>query len=181
MGAGNDEVPALVDQRPLGLRRRPPEQEGDMRTLRLGRTFDAVFLHDAVMYMTTEAELRAAIDTAAIHTRPGGVALFLPDFVTETFEETTEHGGHDGTDGRSLRYLDWVRRVDETVYEVDYAVLLREPGKPVRVEHDTHREGLFPRATWRRLFAESGLQELTPSAPDPYEDDHVVFLLRKPG
>jgi len=26
--------------------------EGDMRTLRLGHTFDAVFLHDAVMYLT---------------------------------------------------------------------------------------------------------------------------------
>ena len=26
--------------------------EGDMRTLRLGRTFDAVLIHDAVMYMT---------------------------------------------------------------------------------------------------------------------------------
>src|SRR5688572_5543710 len=26
----------------------------DMRTLRLGREFDAVFVHDAVMYLTTE-------------------------------------------------------------------------------------------------------------------------------
>ena len=155
--------------------------KGDMRTLRLGRTFDAVFLHDAVMYMTTENDLRAAIATAAVHTRAGGVALFLPDFITETFEETTEHGGHDGADGRSLRYLDWVRRVDETTYEVDYAVLLREPGKPVRVEHDTHREGLFPRNTWLRLFAEAGLEQITPNVPDPYEDEHVVFLLRKPA
>ena len=27
--------------------------EGDMRTLRLGRTFDAVIIHDAIVYMTT--------------------------------------------------------------------------------------------------------------------------------
>jgi len=35
-----------------------PEAEhilGDMRTLRLGRTFDAVLIHDAICYMTTEA------------------------------------------------------------------------------------------------------------------------------
>ena len=34
---------------------------GDMRTLRLGRTFDAVFVHDAVAYMTTESDLRDCI------------------------------------------------------------------------------------------------------------------------
>jgi trans-aconitate methyltransferase len=32
---------------------------GDMRNVRLGRTFDAVFVHDAIMYMTTEVDLRA--------------------------------------------------------------------------------------------------------------------------
>ena len=35
---------------------------GDMRTVRLGQEFDAVFVHDAVMYMTGEADLRAALD-----------------------------------------------------------------------------------------------------------------------
>ena len=42
-------------------RRLNPEcahHQGDMRTLRLGRDFDAVFVHDAVDYMTTEDELR---------------------------------------------------------------------------------------------------------------------------
>src|SRR5262249_18737121 len=36
---------------------------GDMRTLRLGRQFDAVFVHDAVDYMTTVDDLRAAMET----------------------------------------------------------------------------------------------------------------------
>ena len=58
---------------------------GDMRTLRLGRTFDAVFAHDAVMYMATEDALRACMGTAFAHTRPGGVAVFVPDFTRETF------------------------------------------------------------------------------------------------
>ena len=56
--------------------------DGDMRTVRLGRQFDAVFVHDAVCYMTTESDLRLAIETAFVHCRPGGVALFAPDFVT---------------------------------------------------------------------------------------------------
>lgn len=65
---------------------------GDMRTVRLGRTFDGVFIHDAVDYMTTEQDLRAAIATAFVHCRPGGLALFVPDATAETFEPGTDHG-----------------------------------------------------------------------------------------
>src|SRR6185436_20585470 len=46
--------------------------EGDMRTVRLGREFDCVFVHDAVVYMTTEDDLRRAIETAYLHCKPGG-------------------------------------------------------------------------------------------------------------
>ena len=72
---------------------------GDMRTVRLGRTFDAVFVYDAVMYITTEDDLHAALATVAIHLAPGGVALVAPDATTETFREATEHGGGDEADG----------------------------------------------------------------------------------
>jgi SAM-dependent methyltransferase len=40
--------------------------EGDMRTVRLGRQFDCVFVHDAVCYMTTEDDLRRAVETSFI-------------------------------------------------------------------------------------------------------------------
>src|SRR3990172_4246630 len=53
--------------------------EGDMRSLRLGRSFDAVFVHDAIAYMTGESDLRSALETALVHCRPGGAALFCPD------------------------------------------------------------------------------------------------------
>src|SRR5205085_10089003 len=68
---------------------------GDMRTARLGRTFDAVFIHDAIMYMLTEADLRSALQTARVHCAPGGAALFVPDWMKETFAPRTGHGGHD--------------------------------------------------------------------------------------
>jgi SAM-dependent methyltransferase len=41
--------------------------EGDMRVLRLGRMFDGVLIHDAIMYMTSEEDLRAALVTAYEH------------------------------------------------------------------------------------------------------------------
>ena len=131
--------------------------EGDMRTLRLDRTFDAVFIHDAICYMTTEADLRRAIETAFVHCRPGGAALFAPDHVRENFRPTTDEGGHDGEE-RSLRYLEWTWDPDpsDTSYVVDYAYLLREADGSVQVEHDRHLEGLFSRAVWLRLISEAG-------------------------
>ena len=69
--------------------------EGDMRTLRLGRTFDGVLIHDAIMYMISEEDLRAALLTAHEHCKPGGVAVFVPDWVAETFQPGTAHEGVD--------------------------------------------------------------------------------------
>jgi SAM-dependent methyltransferase len=156
---------------------------GDMRTLRLGRTFDVVLLHDAVMYMVTEDDLRAALVTAAAHLRPGGVLVITPDFTAESFEADAKHGGHDGPDGRSLRYLEWHVDPDpaDTSYVTDFVMLLREPGKPLRVEHDQHVEGLFDDATWRRLLEEAGLEVLDVDAlgvEDPFADEHAVFVAR---
>src|SRR3712207_9249425 len=62
---------------------------GDMRTLRLGRAFDVVFVHDAIDYMTTREDLRLALETAAVHCKPDGLGLFVPDYVREAFEPST--------------------------------------------------------------------------------------------
>jgi len=128
--------------------------EGDMRTLRLGRLFDAVFIHDAIDYITSPDDLRRSMETAFAHCRPGGAALFTPDHVRETSLPLTDHGGHDG-DGRALRYLEWTYDPDETdtTYVVEFAYLLREAGQPVRFEHEQHVCGLFPRSWWLQLFS----------------------------
>lgn len=130
---------------------------GDMRTLRLGRTFDAVFAHDALCYMLTEADLRAVFDTARAHLRPGGVFLVAPDYVAETFAPETDDGGSDG-DGRAMRYFAWVwqRAGEPERYVVDYAIMTRVGDGDTAVHHDRHEEGLFPRATWVRLLEGAG-------------------------
>jgi hypothetical protein len=130
-----------------------------MRTVRLGRQFDAVFVHDAVVYMTSEADLRAAMKTAFVHCKPGGVALFVPDHTRDNFTSSTDHGGYDSVD-RGLRYVEWTWDPDpsDCTYTVDYAYLLRDRDGSVRVEHDRHIEGLFGRADWLRWVAEAGFQ-----------------------
>jgi hypothetical protein len=125
-----------------------------MRSLRLGREYDAVFAHDAICYLTTEDDLRQAMTTAFVHCRPGGVALFAPDHVRENFVQSTDHGGNDGDDGRALRYLEWTFDPDpsDTTCTAEYAYLLHEPGKPTRSVFDRHLVGLFARADWLRLL-----------------------------
>ena len=158
--------------------------QGDMRTLRLGRKFDAVFVHDAVVYMTAKKDLRAAIETAFVHCRRGGAALFAPDHVREKFKPYTDHGGHDGEDGRGLRYLEWTWDPDpsDDTYTVDFAYLLREADGSVRVEKDRHIEGVFSRDTWLRLLTEAGFKAeriaFDHSELDP--GSYEIFVARKP-
>ena len=126
--------------------------EGDMRTLRLdGPKFDAVFVHDAVSYLTSEADIRSMAATAAFHCRPGGAIAVMPDHVIELFTPPyTEHGGHDGADGRGMRYLMWSTDPDpsDSTYLADFAYLLRHPDGSVSVEHDRHVLGIFPESVW---------------------------------
>jgi SAM-dependent methyltransferase len=150
--------------------------QGDMRTVRLNRTFDVVFIHDAIEYMTTLDDLRKAIETAFMHCKSGGLALFVPDTVRETFEPSTDHGGEDG-DERSVRYLEWTYDPDETdtTYITDYVFVLRQDNQPVRIEHDQHVLGLFARDEWLRLLHETGFD--AEFVIDPFE--RHVFVARK--
>ncbi len=167
-------------------RRLNPEcvhQQGDMRTVRLGRAFDAVFVHDAIDYMTTEDDLRRAIETAFAHCRPGGVAVFVPDHIAETFAPASDHAGHDGDDGRGVRFLEWTWRPDpaDTQILTEYAFLLRDPDGSVRVEHETHRTGLFARDAWLALLAGAGFEPTVDAgeiADDP--TGREWFVARRP-
>jgi SAM-dependent methyltransferase len=175
----------LVDLSPAMLevsRTYNPECEhlvGDMRSVRLGRIFDIVFVHDAVMYMTTKADLLRAMETAWTHCAPGGLAMFVPDCTRESYAEAiqeVEVSGEDG-EGRGLRCLSWTfdPDPDDATFNTHFAFMLRE-GALVTVEHDAHVEGLFGREDWLRLLRQAGFE---PSIiADPYGRD--VFVARKP-
>jgi hypothetical protein len=110
------------------------------------------------MYARTAVALRATLATAARHCRPGGTLVVLPDNVTENFKSSTTVGGEDGSDGRGLRFLEWVwdpSPADES-YDVAYAFLLRHADGTVSTECDRHRLGLFPVASWLNWLREAG-------------------------
>ncbi len=135
--------------------------QGDMRSIRLNRVFDAVFIQDAIAYMATEADLRLAIKTAFEHCRPGGVALFAPDYTSESFFPSTYHDGHDKGDN-GMRYLEWIYDPDpcDNRFTVDFAFLLKS-GQDVRCEYDRHICGLFSQKDWLKIITDTGFKVKT--------------------
>jgi SAM-dependent methyltransferase len=180
----------LVDLSPQMLevsRRENPEcvhaEPADMREVRLGAVFDAVLVHDAIEYMTTLDDLAAAVRTAFAHCRPGGMAVFLPDHVTETFESGSDHGGGDTTDGRAARYLAWCwdPDPDDSWVVTQYSFMLRDADGAVAVAHECHRTGLFSRGEWLAVLADAGFE---PSAVEEDTDEdrapRTVFVGHRP-
>ncbi len=157
--------------------------QGDMRDVRLGREFDAVFVHDAVSYMTTLDDLALAARTAFVHCRSGGAALFAPDALRETFREQTNCGG-DADDARALRYLQWIwdPDPDDGTYVADWVYVLREGRREPRVERDRHVFGLFSRDQWLGVLRDAGFE----ARSEPLVHSQVpagsveTFVARKP-
>ncbi len=162
---------------------------GDMRTLKLDRRFDGVFIHDAVMSMVTADDLLAVMRTAFEHLRPGGVALFCPDFLADDLVPYVDCGGFDGDDGRSLRYLEWVRdpRPAEERVRWTFTFNLQHPDGRLEVLVDDGDGGLFAEARWIELLEKVGFTvevcrtdgPVCPSGEGP--PGQTQFLARRPG
>ena len=169
-----DLCPAMIEQ----ARRLNPGvafHVGDMRTIRLGRRFDGVLVHDAISHMRTEDDLRAVFATAVANLRAGGLFVAGPDWLRETFRGPyTECRTHsDG--GTTFTYFEYTHDPDpaDTIVETLMWYLIREGDRPLRVESDRHVLGLFPLATWQRLLTEAGFRVQT----EPYDCDGVASCL----
>ena len=153
-------------------------QVGDMRSVRLGRTFDAVIVHDAISYMLTEDELRAAFTTAREHLSPGGVFIAAPDWYVETFPATDSVSSKiKRRNGEELCFVEFLHdpNPSDTTVESVFLYMFKE-ADDVRVEEDRHTTGLFPLRTWLSLIAEAGF--CVEKWPYPvHEDGHEAHLL----
>lgn len=131
--------------------------QGDMRDVRIDQKFDLIFIHDAIMFMTSREDLLKVFETAKAYLNDGGFLLMMPDTVKENFEPETESGGHDREDGKSMRYLEWTRDKDpnDDIIEVDYLYILDDNGKK-EVLHDYCEFGSFSKAVWQELLEQSG-------------------------
>lgn len=151
--------------------------EEDMRTLRLGRRFDAVVcLFSAIGYMTTVEDLTSAIATMAAHLVPGGVLVVEP-----WFEPDDWHDGSVFSEAAKAGELavarvsrSW-REGDQSVIEMHYAL-----ARPKRTWSfvEPHRMGLFTTGQQLDAFRTAGLT--VEHEPKPGLTDRGLFVAVAP-
>ncbi len=178
-----------VDLSPSMLRlarRLNPEvqyRRGDMRSVRLGRTFDGVILSDAGAYMRTPQDLARAFATAHRHLRPRGAFVTYAEHTREQFEQNWTETIR-GRRGR-VEVVFVENRYDpdprDTTFEATFLYLIRDRGH-LTVETDRHVLGLFPTRLWSRTLRETGF-EMRRTGPDPRtpKDPMAWFVARRPG
>ncbi len=132
---------------------------GDMRSVRLGKTFDAVFIHDAVDYMVSEAEVKQAMKTAAAHLEPGGLCVIAPTYTRETFVDGDVADDGTTTDSQELTYFSYVHDPDpkDDTFEMILLYLIRDmKARTVEVIEDRHTCGLFSDQQWLGWMGDAG-------------------------
>ncbi len=170
----------LSDKMLANSRRLNPEVEhhvGDMRTVRLGKKFQAVLIHDAADYLLSEDDLRQTFQTAAIHLHPKGIFVAAPDQYRETFRQSQVYHRTRSKGELELTHIEYANDPDpsDTTTESIHFYLIRERGH-LRIEQDRHIFGLFPLQTWLNLMEETGFQVDTVPY-DVHEDHREAYLL----
>ncbi len=151
----------------------------DMRNFSLRRQFDAVFINDAIAYMTNRHDLLKAFQMAHKHLKAGGAMISYPDRCKERFKQnettvwTTKRGEMDLTFIENNYDPD---PKDET-FETTFVYLIRKKGR-LRIERDFHVCGLFGLHVWRRLLKQAGFELIEQN--ESFEDI-PVFVCAKPG
>ena len=143
---------------------------GDMRSVRLGRLFDAVAIPDSIGYMQTVEELRRVLITVNEHLRPGGVLLIVAN-IAEHFQSN------------NFIYSRTKGDLDVTIFENNYwpagsstyeavLVYLVRRGSSLEIHTDKHVLGVFRLQAWLELFGEFGFEVKQTSVGRFY--DHFV-------
>ena len=153
--------------------------EGDMRTCRLDRMFDAILMDDAISHMTCRANFEAAFRTAHAHLNPGGVLVATPDVTIETFQQNKTTTTPATRDGLDVVFIENVYDPDPTdeQYETTILYLIRDHGR-LRIETDHCTLGIFSLDTWRQVLRDTGF-ELHEGRYSPGEGEYPAFTCVK--
>ena len=132
---------------------------GDMRNIRLERTFDTVLVHDSASYLLTEQDLTETFATAAVHLRPGGVLMVAPDWFQETFPDGWVYNWDRQQGDIEVNIQEVMVDPDpsDTQVESTYTYTIKKAGVTT-VEVDTHITGLFSIQTWSDLMGQAGFR-----------------------
>lgn len=155
-------------------------RQGDMRTVRLDQTFDAVVALDSASYLTSEADLCALFATAFHHLRPGGVFLTVAEETRERFQQDRTVGATYSREALGVTFMEHLYDPDPTdsTCEATFIYLIRRRGR-LQIETDRHLFGLFPLETWIRLLTDTGFHVRQFEYSPPERQGLPIFVCRK--
>ncbi|MEW5981948.1 MAG: class I SAM-dependent methyltransferase [Acidobacteriota bacterium] len=153
--------------------------QGDMRTCRLGRAFDAVLMDDAISHMNCRTDFVAAFRTAYAHLNPGGVLIATPDVTTETFHQNRTTATPATRDGLAVVFVENVYDPDpaDDQYETTILYLMRDHGR-LRIDTEHWTMGIFSLNTWRQVLSETDV-EVHEGRYSAGGDEYTVFACVK--
>ena len=135
---------------------------GDLRTARLGETFDAVLaLFHVVGYQTANDDLAAAFATARAHLKPGGVLLFDywygPAVLTQRPTVRIKRASDDALEVTRLSEPELLP--NENVVKVNFHLFVRDKATGAVSEHrEEHRVRYLFLPEIASLLAQQGLK-----------------------
>jgi SAM-dependent methyltransferase len=173
---GVDLSPQMIAQAKK-LNPRAEYHVGDMRSFDLKKKFDAVFFNDGIIYMQTIKDLTKALKNARRHLKPGGVMALYVEDCRERFEQSTTSVWRSKAKGYDITYIqnDYDPDPRDSTYEMAFVYLIRR-GKSLKIEHDTHKAGLFSLAQWRKAIKDAGFGMIV-DRPDKLGDELVQLLV----
>ena len=130
--------------------------EGDMRTLRLERQFDAVAIPDSIDYMASQDDLQQAIQTATMHLKTGGVLLVVAKTGQTLRNNNFAYVGEKGGMHVTLLENNYINPFRPNTYEATLVYLVRNRGE-LTIYTDHQVLGLFSEAMWDEVFKKAGM------------------------
>lgn len=161
---------------------------GDVRSIRLGKTFDAVVsLFHVMSYQQTNKDLEAAFTTACCHLKPSGTFIFdcwygpgvLTDRPAMRLKELEDENI------RVTRIAQPVMYPNENSVDVNYQVFIRNKQTgDVHEVQETHRMRYLFLPEIRQLLSDTGFEllaseEWLSGKPLGFESWNAVFVCRK--
>ncbi len=153
---------------------------GDMRTFKLGNTFDAVLMDDGISHMNCRADFVEAFRIAYVHLNPGGVLVATPDVTIESFQQNKTTTTPATRDVWDVVFIENVYDPDPTdeQYEATILYLIRNHGR-LRIETDHWTMGIFSLDTWRHVLRETGYR-VHEELFSLDEEEYTMFACVKP-
>ena len=132
---------------------------GDMRSLRLRRSFDSVAAPDSLNYMKTEEELYQTFLSAYEHLNPGGVFLTVAEESRDRFKQNRTISSTHSQGDVQITFIENSFDPDpqDTHFEMTFIYLVRNKSQ-LEIYTDFHMLGLFEIDIWHRLLSETGFE-----------------------